>query len=121
MINQQYEVVESNNYENHTMELNVLDDELKKTVKEVPDEHIYDNIYNLPIEDLNIEDHYDIISSFPLQHTTFTLQNKSSLITDDLLDNCDDYIWMNAVVIPDNKMTSFIKYNYTCTYKVITD
>ena len=92
MINQQYEVVESNNYENHTMELNVLDDELKKTVKEVPDEQIYDNVNNLPIEDLNIEDHYDIISSFPLQHTTFTLQNKSSLNTDDLLDNCDDYI-----------------------------
>ena len=101
MINQQYEV-ELNKYGDHTEDVNVLDDEFKKTAKEVPVEQIYNYIDDLSIEDINIEDQYDFISNFPLQHTTSTLPYESSLSTDDLLDNCDDYVSMNAVVIPTN-------------------
>ena len=101
MINQQYEV-ELNKYGDHTEEVKVLDDELKNTAKEEPVEQIYDYIDDLSIEDINIEDHYDFINNFPLQHSTSTLPYESSLSTDDLLENSDDYVSMNAVVIPDN-------------------
>ena len=101
MINQQYEV-ELNKYGDHTEEVKVLDDELKKTAKEEPVEQIYDYIDDLSIEDVNIEDHYDFINNFSRQHSTSTLPYESSLSTDDLLENSDDYVSMNAVVIPDN-------------------
>ena len=98
--NEQYEV-QLNNYGYLSKQINVLDDELKKTVKEVQVEEIYDVIDNLSIEDPNIENPYDFISDIPLQHSTSTLQNESSASTDDLLDNYDDYVSMKAVVIRD--------------------
>ena len=96
VINEQYGV-ELNNYEYNPKKVNVLDDDLKKTIKEEQVEEIYDDIDNL-----SIEDHYDFISDIPLQHSTSTLQNESSVSTDDLLENCDDYVSMNAVIFPDN-------------------
>ena len=102
LINEQYEVVELNSYGYHPKNVNVLDDDLKKPVDEEQVKEIYDDIDNLSIEDSNIENPYTFISDIPLQYSTFTLQNKSSLKTDDLLENCDDYIWINAIVISDN-------------------
>ena len=102
LINEQYEVVELNNYGYHPKNVNVLDDDLKKPVDEEQVKEIYDDIDNLSIEDSNIENPYTFISDIPLQYSTFTLQNESTVSTDDLLENCDDYVSMNAVIIPDN-------------------
>ena len=95
-INQQYEV-ELDSYDGNPESMCELDDQLKKTLGELPHVPIYDYIDELSIEEECGDIHQQSCSS--------TLQEESTLKTNELvnsLDNCDDYVTMNAAIIPDN-------------------
>ena len=100
-INKQYEV-ELDSYDGNSESMCELDDQLKKTLGELPHVPIYDYIDELSIEDFKIEEECEDIHQ---QSCSSTLQEESTLKTNELvnsLENCDDYVTMNAVIIPDN-------------------
>ena len=100
-INEQY-VVELDDYDDNPETMCELDDQLKKRLGELPHVPIYDYIDELSIEDFKIEEECGDIHQ---QSCSSTLQEESTLKTNELvnsLDNCDDYVTMNAVIIPDN-------------------